>query len=316
MQEKVEYQLLKRIQQTTGWPPGWSILRLLFLGIRSDASAFSKLSNMSILPLIWSLILDEIRAGDIVADSQAFDGPGAACQTWCYPVKFPPPKGICINMLPFDLFKKASLPTKYRDYWKIIECCWDDMSRHPGMQFIPSGQSKVVYLTIHESQVLQGSAQRRPGLHLECSAGLKTELNLRLFSWVGGIITYEHVGGIYMCTNVSNSCALWPYTINHPEEVVNADGSCENLRPFLSPKERVLMEANQLYWIADCTPHETLASKSPVYRQFFRLIVGDISAWYEEHSTKNELGFQPPKSVLIVKGKKHKDEAGFEVDSF
>lgn len=60
--------------------------------------------------------------------------------------------------------------------------------------------------------------------------------------------------------------------------------------------------------MTDKTPHESLPIRSAddkmIYRQYFRLVVGDVTAWFADHSTANPLGIVPPESVRIVHGSK------------
>jgi hypothetical protein len=68
-------------------------------------------------------------------------------------VRFPPPTGIQINMLPFIIGDRTSLPEEFHGYWPVIMACNVD----------PSYSSKVGYLTVHESLVAPGKTQRRGG---------------------------------------------------------------------------------------------------------------------------------------------------------
>ena len=46
-----------------------------------------------------------------------------------------------------------------------------------------------------------------------------------------------------------------------------------------------------------------------ICRQFFRLVTGPVSLWYQDHSTTNPLGVKPdPKVTKIVAGDKFSDE--------
>lgn len=61
--------------------------------------------------------------------------------------------------------------------------------------------------------------------------------------------------------------------------------------------------------MTDKTPHESLPIRSAddkmiIYRHYFRLVVGGITAWFADHSTTNPLGVVPPESVRIVYGSK------------
>ncbi|KAI9359317.1 hypothetical protein DFJ73DRAFT_817841 [Zopfochytrium polystomum] len=64
-----------------------------------------------------------------------------------------------------------------------------------------------------------------------------------------------------------------------------------------------------MIWMTDRTPHESVPIEVPgTFRQYFRLVTSQVSVWYEEHSTKNELGVVPPETVVIVKGDKFRDK--------
>jgi hypothetical protein len=108
------------------------------------------------------------------------------------------------------------------------------------------------------------------------------------------------VDGIFIASTVDDSCALYPALIDKPEEVTDAHGSIEHMRPYLlrSGVLPVKLKANSMAWITDRTPHESLPLYSPegkdaVYRQWFRLVVGPISTWYAKDNTPNPLGVQP-----------------------
>ncbi|KAJ1552839.1 hypothetical protein HK405_009835, partial [Cladochytrium tenue] len=65
------------------------------------------------------------------------------------------------------------------------------------------------------------------------------------------------------------------------------------------------LPANRLAWMTDRTPHESLPVERRVFRQYFRLVTSQVTAWYEVHSTRNdECGVVPPDDVIVVKGNK------------
>jgi len=73
------------------------------------------------------------------------------------------------------------------------------------------------------------------------------------------------------------------------------------------------LQAGQMYWITDRTPHESLPLSERAYRQFFRLVTSKVSFWYKDHSTPNPLGVEPdPTITLTVVGDKFSKE-GVEV---
>lgn len=216
-----------------------------------------------------------------------------------YLLEFPEPRDININMMPFKLNELSSIPEDYQQYWPIIEICKSFMTilEH----------SKVCYLTIHESTVAAGSSQRRAGLHIE-SPGFQTLTGRydsgKRFGWGGGRFDadYSNVrGGIFTASNVPNSCKVWNVVIDDAEKITGSLGSLEHLRDALG--EGSILEANKLYWLTDVTPHESLPLEEGSYRQFFRLVVGPITAWYADHSTSNPLVEIPDKTQIIYGNK-------------
>merc|ERR1712190_705479 len=109
-------------------------------------------------------------------------------------------------------FKHTKLPEYLRDYHKMF------------IKTILYGNvneiNKIGFLTIQESFVEKGNTQRRPGLHVECpglvniakGAGDVIEPEQRVFTWgLGSYSVQENRfrGGIYMASNVAQSCRLW-----------------------------------------------------------------------------------------------------------
>ena len=60
--------------------------------------------------------------------------------------------------MPFVIGDLKSIPKKYRHYKGIINSCPVEEEQ----------LGKIGYLTIHESRVEAGAAQRRGGVHIEC----------------------------------------------------------------------------------------------------------------------------------------------------
>ena len=230
-------------------------------------------------------------------------------------ILFPKPKNININMMPFIFgyhFKDCRLPKYLKAYWKnVISMCIYDHEE----------KGRVCYLTIHESEVDVNHSQRRPGIHTERPGRL--ELRDELLSgtnegqgtsqiqiyhrWGIGIgshdkDSFETSGGIFMASNVADSCRVWDCQIMD-DSCIGHLGDIEHLRSLLPESE--VMEPNCLYWLTDRTPHESLPLEKKTYRQFFRLVTSQVSLWFEEHSTKNPLGVVPdPNITKIVKGSK------------
>lgn len=251
-------------------------------------------------------------------------------------VNFPKPTGIQINMMPFVMakndFSKCRLPKYLKGYWEnLVRLCplgFDQID-------------KIGFLTVHESFVEEHTSQRRPGIHTERPGivrfNLKEESSeddeektgescvegpaygdgyalVRRYSFGWGNGYWRPVseqpdleGGIYMASNVSDSCRIYNCEIMN-DALIGELGDIEHLREYL-PEGETLKE-NCIYWLTDRTPHESLPLKTSNNRQFFRLVTSEVSLWYEDHSTKNPLGVVPdPKITKIVKGSKF-DKAG------
>lgn len=163
---------------------------------------------------------------------------------------------------------------------------------------------KVGYLTIHESYVDAGSAQRREGLHIEAPGVFKdnscamTPGECR--SWGNGVFwePNRYVGGIYMASSVADTSEVWDALVDkNVKGIVDEHGNCEHLRPLLGPGTK--LQANQLIWMTDCTPHEALSQPVGSYRQFFRVVTSDVTHWFAQHSTPNSR-VPVPDHVTIV----------------
>jgi len=213
-------------------------------------------------------------------------------------VTFPPATSININMMPFDPYDKfRTLPKSLQKYNSIINICMQDT--FPG----PPGQ-RIAYLTIQEGHVRVGESQRRSGLHIERPGAIIDSSGEKDKPWMtrtfgDGYFADVPIDGIFMASTIANSCKVWPALITNPEEVTDLHGGIEPLRDYLD--EGYALAANELCWITDRTPHESLPlAASPddptathVYRQFFRLVVGPLSVWYSKLNTPNPLGILP-----------------------
>eukprot|EP00931_Biecheleriopsis_adriatica_P061118 TRINITY_DN3673_c0_g1_i1.p1 TRINITY_DN3673_c0_g1~~TRINITY_DN3673_c0_g1_i1.p1 ORF type:complete len:355 (+),score=38.18 TRINITY_DN3673_c0_g1_i1:65-1129(+) len=218
-------------------------------------------------------------------------------------LEFPPPQGININMMPFIQGDKSSIPEEFQHYWPLIRLCRKNGCNGGADTFNPG--KEIGYLTIHESLTAPGQSHRRPGIHTEApglmmlSPGL-VEINP---GWGGGQAWGQD--GIYMASNVSDSLKVWPVKLRN--EVIGHMGDCEHLRSLLGDGSTV--QAGELIWLTDHTPHESLPLETEAYRQYFRVVVGTVSVWYSKHSTANRLGVEPnPDETKIL------DEDKFAMD--
>jgi len=224
-----------------------------------------------------------------------------------FPIEFPPPKDININMMPIKMggYLFRCLPDECSHYAEFIyRNCMATI--HKTGKYL---EERIAYLTIQEGLVPIGEAQRRPGLHIERPGGVKSggkwhkagSEEYGNIAW--GLGCWHEDGlpedGVFMASTVDNSCAIYDCLIDNPEEVTDKHGSLQHMRHLLG--EPKMLRANEMCWFTDRTPHESLPLKAPednqnathVYRQFFRLVLGPISVWYSKHNTPNPTGVQP-----------------------
>jgi len=230
---------------------------------------------------------------------------------------------INVNMMPFSpIDMKQTLPIDCQNYIPMIENCLDSQSTI----------NKTMYLTIQESIVNQGETQRRSGLHIEspnlnhldiisCWGGGWGGGNPRPRGWGRGRACWGWGGGnprprgwgkgrafieqdivlqdgIYMASNLQNSCKIWPYLIDKQSYVVDKYGGIEDIRNEIG--EGQYMKNNNIYWLTDATPHEAMPSEiqGEFLRQFFRLVVGEIAVWFSKHNTSNPTGYSPNAPII------------------
>lgn len=229
---------------------------------------------------------------------------------------------INVNMMPFELFNHVkTLPVELQPYFDLI-------SKIP---IFPNDKYRVAYLSIHESPMIPGGpSQRRPGLHIDQSllvdksqsrvmhmsrekfSAPKSSYSpeeyddkqmVRSICWGQGYYDWDRgvpVGGIWLASNIAGTTAVYPLTIDDPIGVVDSHGGIEHMRDVIEKKyEKRLLGANELCWITDRTPHESLPLPLAQYpsqhteqvyiRQFLRVVVGRVDVWYSKHSTPNPL---------------------------
>ena len=253
----------------------------------------------------------------------------------CQNMRFPSPTNINVNMMPFIAsrdFEKTKLPEYIKPYkdmlWSTIGCAYGfgNINRK-------AIEGKVFFLTIQESWVDANTSQRRSGLHTDNPGPIsirKSQVNkdpgIEMLNYEGpgscdfiicdhhwgtGVINNarSHCGGIYMASNVENSCRVWDCKIEADrdtgEEVISDFGDIEHLRSFLPDEDAEILEPNTLYWITDRTPHESLPLEKGQFRQFFRIVTSDVSLWFVDDNTENPNGVKPDPSITkIVKGSK------------
>jgi len=267
------------------------VLRALFVGTK-DANSYLHGVPHDIIRKIWTQLVTIYKQNI----TQGVERTNPFSHSVAYAKDWPTPKGICINMMPFILGNADSIPKQYSQYWSLIKKC-------P----IPVEElNKVGYLTIHESEVLPDTSQRRGGIHTESPGYFRLPCNVTCTyvnaGWGGGYYTRFHYhGGIYMASNIDNSCYVWDCSVS--SEIIGGGGNIDHLREFL-PVKMEEMKKGYIYWMTDKTPHEALPNLTgkKYYRQFFRVVTSEVSLWFSEHSTPNEWGIKP--TAQIVDGNK------------
>ena len=284
---------------------------LLYVGQRDQSSVLSKLPMF----LINKIYIEHFYM--FYKQNINYHGVFAAVVA---KVTFPPPTGININMMPIVIGNTWSIPLEYRKYIPLLMSCPINREEY----------GQIGYLTIHESEVMEEqTSQRRKGIHTESpgtiyynpttytvSNGTRSKWEIQknaslTVAWGRGnfhenfqdTCTFE--GGLYMASNVTNSTKVWNCEIQNLDQVVDQYGGLEHnfVSSFLRHPGNNLQQG-EMCWMTDRTPHASMPLKKGTKRSYFRLVTSQVSAWYEEHSTKNPYGVVPPNGVVVLKGSK------------
>lgn len=225
--------------------------------------------------------------------------------------------------MPFYTLKVKSLPENLHAFHEIVLGCLRESYMRNTLT-----TDHVSYITVEQSFVRRGDAQRRQGLHIEtpgrlmgkkrkrkfhfllhfiCSHLLSLcagpgEVEIRSVGWgVGENDRKVCTGGIFVGSSVRHSMLLYPKTlVTNPEDgqVVGGHGECEHLRDYFT-EEPVYLKADEIWWMTDRTPHEALPVQNDTIRTFFRLVVGDVTVWFSKHNTANPL-CPLPNDVIVI----------------
>ena len=312
---------LKFLRFVSQDPESVAIRRTMLGGTLDKANPLAKLRAN---PLVWSDIFHRVEYESLCKKSIVVSDDAYRIveqRTWA-PLPFPESRGLNINMMPFRLFDpEGTLPEECKQWIPWIKSC---MACYTSPEDF---KARIAYLTVHESDVACDMSHRRSGLHIERPGGVGGEGRVSRATgeqWALGIYQQEPhmprfpcwgmghwdtvngvpVDGIYMASNVAESCAVFPALIDAPERVSDKHGGIEHLRELLGA--RYLLGAGELVWMTDRTPHESLPlpasrqSRQSRHRQFFRLVVGPISTWYSKHNTPNPRGTLPNAVVSDV----------------
>ena len=234
---------------------------------------------------------------------------------------------LYVNMMPFDInAAENTLPPYLHQYLPMIEECRMRLrkcivpihDRAYEVRYENSSKPLIAYITVDERYVNSGESHRRGGLHVESPGAVRPKdiadksrsyVDFTFYHpWGFGALAGNYLdGGIFLASNVANTTKVWNCRVHDVcGDIVGNHGSAERLRFCLEndPQyESKTLEAGELVWITDRTPHESLPVKVGTNRQFFRLVVGEIGFWFRDHSTENPL-YSVPKTVPIISGNK------------
>ena len=300
------------------------VLTVLWLGRNDEGSPLHALSShddviRTILGLLEDWYKNSLRCdggvyvssiGRVALEPELSDQTG-----WRKAASFPKPSGLYCNMMPIVLpsFRGEcddwmhSVPREFHGYLGLIRAC----------PLTLTDEGKIGYLTVDERPVtVEGASQRRGGLHAESPGLLRTppggggrwaeppHPNAITFYWGGGHWTNDETsgrgvyeGGVYMASTVAGSTRVWNAQVSEPG-AMGPLGDIEHLRPLLGTG--TTLDAGELVWMTDTTPHESLPLAAGTQRQYFRLVTSHVTAWYAAHSTPNPLGVKPPEHVRIL----------------
>lgn len=307
------------------------VARVLLIGSSGQESPLYKLNGQSdILGSIWQALVrtwtfELLEATLEKNDSVAF----AHVQN----VDFPEPKGRHVNMMPFVMGDVQTLPDNLRCYWPMIESC---LRALPKAELLRVGYLTVTESEVPKGEPQRRGGLHTEGFMREaCDAsggGGRCSKQPYWHRWGFGraMDNGRFDGGIFVASSVSNSSQV--YNVCVPPTLVGRGGDVEHLRPVLEgawpdsgqprlvgPKggpagsahligisarhsepasHPITLQAGQLFWMTDRTPHESLPLAEGGPRQFFRLVTSPVDMWYAAHATPNPLGVLPACAVL------------------
>ncbi|KAJ1549341.1 hypothetical protein HK405_005062 [Cladochytrium tenue] len=243
-----------------------------------------------------------------------------------------------VNMLPIVMGFHSSLPDKCKRYSSIINRCLQHCPEEEGVVGYLTIQEG--YVEPGASQRRPGLHIESPGYYKIDEDGIDDsgELKQQVHRWGYGIgpAVWRIQGGVFQASSVSDTCRVWDCIVHDHGEIVGTLGNIEHLRHNLDsgPPRGVVavvpeapqneedfplshssqppahrngqnMAACRVAWMTDRTPHESLPVQRRVFRQYFRLVTSQVTAWYEAHSTRNdECNIVPPDYVDIIRGDK------------
>lgn len=226
---------------------------------------------------------------------------------------------LYVNMMPINLKNLDNLPKFCEGYLPLLKLCRSRMNTG-SISFEPD--VLIGYLTIDERPIDPSQPNQRGGLRIESSGMRPLVKRSSEYAYGGNFIpgTEHHSGdgimmrderiegGIFIATTMPNATAVWNCRIiDRKGSVIGSHGNIERLRPLLGQSSRVL-QAGELMWITDKTPLEALQLPPGAVGkryQYFRLVVGEVTAWFADESTANPYGVTPPPEVQIIRSDSH-----------
>jgi hypothetical protein len=223
-------------------------------------------------------------------DQHCFDYGWAPMTTYTgRDVVFPSYSGIQCLMMPYIQGDPNSVPDEYAAYRNMIASV-----------FVRRGD--VGYLTIDESEVCAGKAQR--GYRAKSGRALHTEAGMvspTLYGWGlpspgWGTPSPRPDGGrahrvlldrdvtVLLANSLGNTCAIW----QADHEDTSEDGDIGHLSTLYPYEDAIMMRAGEVHQIGILTPHESLPVPEAAVRQFIRIVSSGVHG-REPYFTANTL---------------------------
>ena len=121
--------------------------------LRGTIDETNSLITLRANPLVWSSIFADVNS----YYEKYIDKTSVAYLEDCVryaAADFPEPSDINVNMMPFKIFERSTLPSYLAPYWPMIDSCLVSSSY--------GGGDRVAYLTVQESLVQKGANDYAP----------------------------------------------------------------------------------------------------------------------------------------------------------
>ena len=198
-------------------------------------------------------------------------------------IDFPGFEGKRCLMMPYIQGDSSSVPQEFSaGYERILN-----------EVYFEGEKGKMGYLTIDESHVSKGKAQRADGSSFERACHTEGGLSNKIICWGGPAptwggrinVTLDADTKVLIANNIDKSCAIWD--AEHKNTTHNGDLGhlADSDYPF---ENAIFMSPGELWQMGIFTPHESLKVSEGADRQFLRIVSNGVHG-REDHFTINRL---------------------------